>query len=106
MDTGPIKVHGWCDSANVPLHGLRHIGFKERARWFGKVFREICRHANLDVMSKYCRPTSQMICMHASCVALPFAPCRLEKVDRWFNKFTDAPFRRQARELDHLPVPG
>ena len=105
-DTGPIKVHGWCDSANVPLHGLRHIGFKERARWFGKVFREICRHANLDVMSKYCRPTSQMICMHASCVALPFAPCRLEKVDRWFNKFTDAPFRRQARELDHLPVPG
>lgn len=34
-DAGPIHVRGWQDSADVPLHALQHIGFKERTRWFG-----------------------------------------------------------------------
>ena len=52
---GPIKKDGWKDSEDFPMHALLQIGFKERTRWFGKVLREILRHADVPVMAGYCR---------------------------------------------------
>ena len=104
-DAGPIHVHRLQDSADVPLDALLSIGFKERVRWFGRVLREILKHAGITCESRYCRPVSHMICMHASCTGVPMAEDRLCAADRWMAKFTRVPFRRQSRELDHLPVP-
>ena len=86
-DAGPIHLEGWRDSADYPLHALQQIGFKERARWFGKVLREILRHAGIQVESSYCRPASLMVCMYASCLALPWCAQRLEAVDKWMQSF-------------------
>ena len=106
-DAGPVHIHGWKDSADVPLHALRPIGFKERARWFGKVLREILRHGELPFSAQYCRPSSLMLCMHSSCIAVPWSQHRLENVDRWMAKFSSTPFRRQTnKELDRLPLPS
>jgi len=104
-DAGPIHLEGWRDSADYPLHALQQIGFKERARWFGKVLREILRHAGIQVESSYCRPASLMVCMYASCLALPWCAQRLEAVDKWMQSFGQGPFRRQSKAMDHLPGP-
>ena len=105
-DSGPVHIDGWKDSQDVPLQALRPIGFKERVRWFGKVLREILRHGGLPFSAQYCRPSSLMLCMHSSCIAVPWNPQRLEQVDRWMAKFSSVPFRRQTRELDRLPLPS
>ncbi|CAL1136402.1 unnamed protein product [Cladocopium goreaui] len=86
-EAGPVHIHGWRDSADMPLHALRSIGFKERVRWFGKVLRETLRHAGVYVTSRYCRPASHMICMHASCFGAPWDPGLLDAVDRWMMRF-------------------
>lgn len=105
-DAGPIQINGWKDSADVPLHALLNVGFKDRARMFGRVLREVLKHAGVRSDSRYCRPSSHMICMYASCMGLPLAEERLCAVDKWLTRFTKAPFRRQSKELDHLPVPA
>lgn len=105
-EAGPIHINGWQDSVDIPLHALLSVGFKERARWFGRVLREVLKHAGVQCDSRYCRPTSHMICMYSSCMGLPLAEERLCAVDRWIAKYAKAPFRRQSKELDHLPVPA
>ena len=78
--------------------------FTSGLRFVQSSFCETCRLANFDVMSQYCRPQSHMICLHASCLALPFYG-RLENADRGGFQLGAVPFRRQARNLDHLQVP-
>ena len=78
--------------------------FTSGLRFVQSPFSEISRLANFDVMSQYCRPQSHMICMHASCLALPFYGW-LENADRGCFQLGAVPFRRQARVLDHLQVP-
>ena len=102
---GPLNLDGWKDATLVPHHSLLGIGFKRRARSFAKVLREILRHSGVRIASAYVRPQSDMIAMHSSCVAVPWPSARVIAVDRWFLSFTERPFRRQTKELDHLPVP-
>ena len=71
----------------------------------GKVLREILRHAGISVQSRYWRPASHMVCMFASCLAMPWCAQRLDAVDRWLQRFSVGPLRRQSREVDRLPIP-
>ena len=102
---GPLNNGGWIDGSSLPLQGLLSIGFKRRARSFAKVLREILRHSGATVSSAYVRPHSEMIAMFSSCLAVPWPAARLTAIDRWFFSFSQKPFRRQSKELDHLPVP-
>lgn len=104
-EVGPLNIGGWKDCSALPLQGLRNVGFKCRVRSFAKVFREILRHSGVKIASAYVRPHCEMIAMHCSCLALPWPGDRLHAVDRWFLSFSCRPFRRQSKELDHLPVP-
>jgi len=104
-DAGPLNIGGWKDASLIPHHSLLGIGFKRRARSFAKVLREVLRHAGVRIASTYVRPQSEMIAMHSSCVAVPWPSERVLAVDRWFLSFSARPFRRQTKELDHLPVP-
>ena len=105
-EVGPLNIGGWKDGSALPLQGLLNIGFKCRARSFAKVLREILRHSGVNISSAYVRPHSEMVAMHSSCLAIPWPANRLLAVDRWFLSFSSRPFRRQSKELDHLPVPS
>ena len=46
-----------------------------------------------------------MIAMFSSCIAIPWPVERLELIDAWILTHTDAPYRRQSKAIDQLPVP-
>lgn len=104
-EIGPLNLGGWKDGSDIPQQSLLHIGFKCRTRSFAKVLREILRHSGVDISSAYVRPHSEMVAMFSSCLAVPWPSQRLVAIDRWFLSFSTMPFRRQTKELDHLPVP-
>eukprot|EP00435_Cladocopium_sp_Y103_P026104 s1941_g6.t1 len=105
-EVGPMNLSGWKNGSHIPLHALRSYSFKQRVRWFAKVLKEILRHAGCDVKAGYHRPASEMIAMFSGCLAVPWPAQRLEHIDRWLLRFTTAPFRRQSKAMDSLPVPA
>ena len=104
-EIGPLKLRKWCDGSEFPLQGLVTRPFRLRVRWFGKVLREVLRHSGADVVSSYVRPVGTMIAMFSSCIAIPWPVERLELIDAWILTHTDAPYRRQSKAIDQLPVP-
>ena len=70
-----------------------------------KVLQEVLRHSGVNFASAYVRPCTDMIVMHATCIAAPWPSACLIALDRLFSSCYALPFRRQTKELDHLPVP-
>ena len=88
------------------LFGLMVRSVPERVRWFGRVLWEVLWFAGISLVSpRYC-PVSHLICMYASCMGFPLSEEQLCAADWWVSQFSKVPFRRQSKELDHLPVPA
>ena len=105
-EIGPVKCNGWQNGSKLPLFALQPVSFKTRVRWFSRVCKEIMKHAGYPLQSAYVRPASHMLAMHLGCVALPWPSLRLEAVDKWLHSWSAAPFRRQSKEMEKLPVPN
>ena len=103
---GPVHVlpgpqwRNGCDVPNLPLRGF---GFKQRTRWFTKVWKEILRHQGIELSFCYRRPRSQMVLMFTGVAAIPWPQYRIQAVDKWMLGIAGVTFRRQSKLLDALP---
>jgi ribonuclease HI len=100
---GPIKRERWYDGADLPFLSLRNFAFRQRARWFTKVFKETLRHMQIKLSFDYTRPASQMVLMFTGVIALPWCPQRLQWIDDWMLSHGGNTFRRQSAAIDSLP---
>ena len=78
---GPIHRKKWEDGATIGHLGLLGFGFKQRTRWWTKVWKETLRHMHVSPTYAYGLPCSRMILMHTGLVALPWPSERIEAVD-------------------------
>ena len=101
---GPIHRKGWEDGATVDHLGLLGFGFKQRTRWWTKVWKQTLRHLDVSPAYAYGLPSSSMVLMHTGIAALPWPPDRIQKVDRWMLSVAGASFRRNSRLIDSLPL--
>ena len=77
---GPVHLYPgpkWADGMDVSHLTLRGFGYKQRTRWFTKVWKEILRHQGIQLHFGYERPRSQMILMHTGVVFIPWPQYRL-----------------------------
>ena len=100
---GPVHLKKWADGETVPGLQLRGFAFRQRTRWFVKVWKESLRHLGIVLESTFGRPSSQVVLMHTGCVSLPWPAERLTLVDRWLLSCAQTTFKRQARSIDALP---
>jgi len=100
---GPIKTDRWYDGSDLPFLSLPNFAFRQRARWFTKVFKETLRHMHIKLSFEYTRPASQMVLMFTGVIALPWCPQRLQWVDDWMLRHGGNTFRRQSAAIDGLP---
>ena len=100
---GPIHLSRWCDGDTVPNVRLRGFSFRQRARWFAKVWKQCLKHLNVTVDFAYCKPMSHIIVMFTGCAALPWPEGRLRLIDDWMMKCAGGSFKRQTRAIDALP---
>ena len=101
---GPIKVHQWSASERTPEQDLLSFTFQARSRWFAKVLKGSTKHANQTCRYQYCRPWSNALQLHTSCLAIPWDEARLSMVDEWFFKHCPGGIRRTSKALQSLPV--
>ena len=100
---GPVHLTKWADGDTVPQLTLLGLAFRQRTRWFVKVWKECLKHLGINLEFAYGRPFSQAVLMHTGCVSLPWPRDRLALVDRWMISCAQATFRRQTRAIDALP---
>ena len=100
---GPVHLSQWHNGATMPNVRLRGFSFRQRARWFAKVWKQCLKHLHLSVEFAYCKPESHIILMHTGCAALPWPAGRLALVDDWMLKIAGGSFKRQTRAIDSLP---
>ena len=102
---GPIRVGNgkWTEGNQVSHLSLRGHGFKQRTRWWTKVFKETMRHQNIGLQMAYGKPHSQSILMHTGVIALPWEQCRLDLVDKWLLHCSNGAYKRQSKALDSVP---
>eukprot|EP00435_Cladocopium_sp_Y103_P034195 s179_g8.t2 len=100
---GPVHVHKWEDGGQLPNIGLRGFSYKQRTRWFIKVWKESLRHLGYELQCAFGRPMSQMVLMHTGIVALPWPKARVALVDDWMLLCAQRTFRRQSKLVDALP---
>ena len=73
---GPVHLMPgpqWRNGSDVPHLQLRGFGFKQRTRWFTKVWKEILRHQGIELSFCYGRPRSEMILMFTGVAAISLA---------------------------------
>ena len=100
---GPVHFTRWADGDTVPLLTLRGLAFRQRTRWFVKVWKECLKHLGIALEFAYGRPYSQAVLMHTGCVSLPWPCDRLALVDKWMISCAQSTFKRQTRAIDALP---
>ena len=100
---GPIRRKSWEDGSTIPNIGLIGYGFKQRARWWTKVWKECLRHLQVSPSYAYGRPSSQMLLLHTGVADLPWPPDRVSRIDQWMLKAAGSTFRRYSKLLDSLP---
>ena len=102
-EPGPVHQSKWRNGKDI--QGIRLLGFsfRQRARWFTKCWKEILRHAGIQVEFAYGKPFSQVVQMYTGCAALPWPLERLSIADEWMLSKCHTTFRRQARIIDSLP---
>eukprot|EP00435_Cladocopium_sp_Y103_P046664 s430_g13.t1 len=100
---GPVHLAKWVNGEELPNIGLRGFSFKQRTRWFIKVWKESLRHLGYDLQCAFGKPTSQMVLMHTGIVALPWPRERIALVDQWMLACAQRTFRRQSKLVDSLP---
>ena len=101
---GPIHLGKWIDGSVVSHFTLRGFGFKQRTKWWTKVFKETLRHQKICLTMEYGKPRSQCILLHTGIIALPWDPSRLDHVDRWLYACSGTTFKRHSKALDAIPV--
>lgn len=103
---GPVRLqpdNRWRDGQSVPHVDLFGFGYKQRTRWFVKVWKEVLRHQGIELNYTYGRPKSHMILMYTGVAAIPWSLARLTAVDKWMLSCAGVTFRRQTKLLDSLP---
>lgn len=100
---GPIHLSKWYDGDLLPNVRLRGFSFRQRARWFAKVWKQCLKHLNFAVELAYCKPKSHIILMYTGCAALPWPAERLAQIDDWMMKCSGGAFKRQTKAIDSLP---
>lgn len=103
---GPVHLHPgprWLDGQDVANLELRGFGYKQRTRWFTKVWKEVLRHQGIALRYGYQRPRSQMILMYTGVAFLPWPQYRITAVDKWMLGISGVTFSRQTKLLDALP---
>ncbi|CAL1159962.1 unnamed protein product, partial [Cladocopium goreaui] len=102
-EPGPVHQSKWRNGKDI--QGIRLLGFsfRQRARWFTKCWKEILRHAGIQVEFAYGKPFSQVVQMYTGCAALPWPLERISIADEWMLSKCHTTFRRQARIIDSLP---
>jgi hypothetical protein len=93
----------WYDGDLLPNVRLRGFSFRQRARWFAKVWKQCLKHLNFAVELAYCKPKSHIILMYTGCAALPWPAERLAQIDDWMMKCSGGAFKRQTKAIDSLP---
>ena len=101
---GPIHRKRWEDASTIPQVSLLGYGFKQRTKWWTKVWKETLRHLGVSPSYAYGRPSSHLLLLHTGVAALPWPVDRVQKVDQWFLKVGGTTFRRNSRLLDSLPA--
>ena len=105
-DPGPVRLSTagqWQDGRDVSHIELRGFGFKQRTRWFAKVWKEVLRHQGIELSFHYGRPQSQMVLMFTGVAAVPWPQYRIAAVDKWMLGCSGVTYRRQSKLLDALP---
>ena len=100
---GPVHQGKWLDGFDIPHIDLHNFAFRQRARWFAKVLKETLRHMQVDVVSGYVKPASNIILMFTGALAVPWPEERLQLVDDWLLRHSGQTFRRQTKAIDSLP---
>ena len=102
-EPGPVHQSKWRNGKDIQGIRLLGLSFRQRARWFTKCWKEILRHAGIQVEFAYGKPFSQVMQMYTGCAALPWPLERLSIADEWMLSKCHTTFRRQARIIDSLP---
>lgn len=103
---GPIRLkpaNRWQDGSEIQHLDLYGFGYKQRTRWFAKVWKEVLRHQGVVLSYSYERPQSQMVQMFTGVAAMPWPDYRIAAVDKWMLGCSGVTFRRQSKLLDSLP---
>lgn len=101
---GPIHRKKWEDGSCITHLDLVGYGFKQRTRWFVKVWKEVMRHQQVSLEFSYGRPASNMVLLHTGLAAIPWPAHRLRTIDAWMLRSAGTTFRRNSRILDALPI--
>ena len=102
-EVGPIKITSWQVGSDSPEVDLLNLSFKRRARWFGKVLKGSLHHHGVGFEYLFCRPESTALCLHTSCLSVPWCPQRLSLIDSWIFRFCPSGVRRTSQAIDSLP---
>lgn len=100
---GPVHLSRWVDGASISNISLRGFAFRQRARWFVKVWKESLKHLGIGLETAYGRPDSQVVLSHTGCVSLPWDRNRIFMVDQWMMSCAPTTYKRQSRAIDSLP---
>eukprot|EP00435_Cladocopium_sp_Y103_P071923 s83_g38.t1 len=100
---GPVHVNKWEDGAALPNLSMHGYSYKQRTRWFIKVWKEALRHRGYGIHCAFGKPRSQMVLMHTGIVALPWPQTRIDLVDQWMLACAQRTFKRQSKLVDALP---
>ena len=103
-EQGPLHVDGWQQGRDRPHFDVLGIPFQKRARWFAKVLKECLKHSQVVCQYRFCRPFSEALLLHTSCLAVPWDPERISMVDAWFHQHCPGGVRRTSSALHSLPT--
>lgn len=102
-ETGPVKIDRWQMGHELQGSDLISLSFLVRVRWFSKVLRECLRHLQVAATVRYCRPRSEALMLHTACIAVPWCPQRLQRIDNWILTHCPGGIRRSSGVLKSLP---
>ena len=104
-ELGLVNQKGWKDPEILPGLKLVPKTFKRRSSWFGRVLKATFKAYGCDIPWMVTRPSSDLIALHTSCVAVPWPQWRLTAVEQWLS--TRLPAKKAATRngdaLVHLP---
>ncbi len=104
-ELGLVYQKTWKDPERLPGLKLVPKTFKRRCAWFGRVLRAVVKSYGVDLPWMVTRPSSSMIALHTSCIALPWPQWRFEAIEKWLMLHlpTKKAATRSGYDLVHLP---
>eukprot|EP00438_Fugacium_kawagutii_P018942 Skav232069 [mRNA] locus=scaffold1176:158618:172159:- [translate_table: standard] len=100
---GPIYQNGsWI--MFDPHAAVRPINFKVRCRWWTKVLTAILNGFGTELVRRFGRPVSDVICLHAGCFMVSWPERRLGIIESWFGQHLRSPATRAGTSAGDLCV--